>query len=586
MSLFDSAYELTRVYMDSPPGSGVHAPPNGFGGSKQYPIARGYECADGRWIRLTWLEGRQIEDFASLIGKHDEWEAMGFYNVGPRRVMAEPDLVERMTREISAAFLTQPADYWEREVGPIADLSVIRTARDWLLYDEQAIALDSTVEVIDPELGVTRQGGSPVTMTKTPPVHRPRRALDADRAEILAELDDLEQAPTPTTGEGVELTSALEGIRAVDTSVLLAGPTACRLLAEYGAEVVHVGNPDWRGMDNFHYQVHGGKRTILLDLKSPEGLDAFQSLTAGADVLSTNFAQTVGRRLGVDEDAVREYNPGIVYSRVSAHGAFGPRADYRGHEEIGQAATGVMHRFGKGAPGGNMQFMLINDDGTGHVAAFGIMIALFHKMRTGIGQFVGSSLAQTSITWQTPYMIDHRTRDWDDPGGLDFRGYGPLEHVYEGSDGRWFYLSAKSVEALAGIDGLDGIATVEPEKLAAELAARFSQQPGAHWETAINGAADPGVSAKVVAMFSELLTDGWALSHGLIEEISVPEVGDGTLIGPAPRMSRTPMKSGTPVGPAGCDTRAVLAEVGLADRIDELFEKGVASEKRISSGLH
>lgn len=239
-------------------------------------------------------------------------------------------------------------------------------------------------------------------------------------------------------------------------------------------------------------------------------------------------------------------------------------------------------RFSK-TPAGNMQFLLVNDDGTGQVAAFGILLALYHRLRTGVGQFVGSSLTQTCVTWQTPYMIDHRTRDWDDPGGLDFRGYGPLEHVYKGSDGRWFYLSVKpstNLAVLASVAGLEGIDTVEPASLEAELVARFAVKPAHSWVAELNAVA-PGIGAGITATFTEVMSDGWARSHGLVQEVDFPVAGPGTLIGPAPRLSRTPMRIGAPVGPPGSDSRAILHDLGLDDRADELIGQGVVREAAI-----
>ncbi|MFF2324433.1 MULTISPECIES: CoA transferase [unclassified Streptomyces] len=580
VSLYDAAFELTRTFIDRTPGR-EHRPLGTFGGSHAYPIARAYECADGRFVRVTWLEGRQVGDFARIIGTYDEWEARGFLDAGVQRVIADKEFVEALAGEIAAAFKTQTAEYWEREVGAIADLVMVRSKREWLLYDEQARAIGGTVDLVDPELGVTRQAGSPVMMTETPASPRPRRALDADRADILAELDSLPaKSAAPADAQAVELTSALEGIRAVDMTVLLAGPNTCRILAEYGAEVIHVGNPNFHGMNGFHYETHGGKRTVLLDLKKPGALDVFRAVAKDADVIATNFSQAVGQRLGVGEDAVRAFNPDVVYSRLSAHGVFGPRAEYRGHEELGQAATGVLMHFSK-TLAGNMEFFLINDNGTGQIAAFGVMAALLHRLRTGTGQFVGSSLAQTSVAWMTPYMVDHRTRDWDsDPGGLDFRGYDPLNHVYEASDGRWLYLAVKpstDLAALAVVAGLEGIDKVEADALQDELTARFSQKPAQTWVTEVNKAA-PSIGAGLVTTLEEVAADEWALAHGLIQPREFPGAGSGTLVGPPPRLSRTPARIGFPVGPPGSDTRAVLKDFGFGDRVDDLLAQGTVKE--------
>lgn len=577
VSLFDASYELTRLYIDKPPGETSH--PRQMGGSKPYAIARSYECQDGRYVRITWLEGRQTEDFAELVGTYDKWDSMGLLGMSTADILSDPARAGKLGEEIAAVFLTQPADYWEKKVAAIADLSVIRSAQEWLLYDEQAVALASTIVRMDPELGLTHQGGTAVTLTETPADPGARHALDADRENILAELDDA-PAAVEAVAPFVELTTALEGIRVVDMTVLLAGPTAARLLGEYGAEVVHIGNPNWKGMTKFHFQVHGGKRTMLLDLKKPGAEEVFRQLAENADVISTNFSQSVAKRLGVDEAAIRAYNSGVIYSRISAHGVVGPRTEYRGHEEIGQAATGALMRFSN-TPEGNMQFFVINDDGTGHVAAFGILVALYHRFRTGVGQFVGTSLAQTCVTWQTPYMVAHKDRNWNDPGGLDFRGYGPLERVYRGSDGNWFFLAVKpgtGLAALAAVAGLEGVDQVDSSVLQNELAARFARRAAHEWVSALN--TSPSIGAGIQATMADVAADPWALDHGLVQVLDFPDAGTGTIVGPAPRLSATPMKIGAPVGPPGRDTRAVLEDLGFADRVDELLASGVAKETR------
>src|SRR5205814_6701633 len=116
------------------------------------------------------------------------------------------------------------------------------------------------------------------------------------------------------------LGAALQGMRAIDLTQILAGPTACRILAEYGADVVQIVNPHARAGRDFHLSVNGGKRSILLDLKQPGAMHVFWSLIDRADVVSTNFSSQVAERLGVDEAVVRRRRPSIVYSRISAYG--------------------------------------------------------------------------------------------------------------------------------------------------------------------------------------------------------------------------------------------------------------------------
>jgi crotonobetainyl-CoA:carnitine CoA-transferase CaiB-like acyl-CoA transferase len=575
VSLYEAAFELLRFYTDKPPQE--NRVRTQLGGSRKHSIARSYKCSDGRYVRVTWMENRQVQDFARFVGKYDEWNAQGYYELGVTRVMTDRELADRFGEAAAEVFLQHPADYWEREIGAKADLIMIRTSEEFLVYDEHAKVIGASVERIDPELGLTYQSGMVVNLLATPGNPGTRHMLDADRAEILAELERPVELPRNLPPEPVDLKSALEGIRVVDMTVLLAGPGAGRLLAEYGATVMHIGRPDWNGM-KFHYQVHIGKQSILLDLKNAESRKVFERMVEKADIISTNFSQSVARRLGVDDASVRKISPDVIYSRISAHGAWGPREEFRGHEEVGQAATGALVRFSKTREG-NMQFFAINDSGTGHVAAIGILLSLYHRLKTGEGQFVGASLAQTSLLFQEPFMIAHAGGSWrDDPGGLDYRGSGPLDHLYKAQDGRWVFLSVKGDGGwsdLVKTGGFEKLASADRTNAAAleqQLAEIFASTPAHSWVERLAGLRHVG--AAVVATIDEPMDDPWARTHGLAQEVDFPNAGIGLQVGPAPRLSMTPMKLGAPVGPPGCDTDRVLSKLGLDSERDRLVAAG------------
>jgi crotonobetainyl-CoA:carnitine CoA-transferase CaiB-like acyl-CoA transferase len=575
VSLFDAAFELLRFYTDKPPQEEKRRIQ--LGGNYKISIARSYECSDGRSVRVTWMEKRQLEDFAKYVGKYDEWKAKGYFDLGVTRAVSDKVLADKFGKEAEAVFLQHPADYWEREIGAEADLIMVRTSEEFLVYDEHAKAIGASVERVDPELGLTYQSGLVVNLTKTPGNPGTRHQLDADRAAILAELEHPVEPSAKSVSEPVDIKAALEGFRVVDMTVLLAGPGAGRALAEYGATVMHIGRPNWNGM-KFHYQVHIGKQSILLDLKNPESRKVFERMVEKADIISTNFSQSVARRLGVDDASVRKIKPDAIYSRISAHGAWGPREEFRGHEEVGQAATGALVRFSKTREG-NMQFFAINDSGTGHVAVLGILLSLYHRLKTGEGQFVGASLAQTSLLFQEPYMIAHAGGSWqDDPGGLDYRGSGPLDHLYKAQDGRWIFLSVKGEGGwsdLVKTSGFEKLASADRANAAAlehQLTGIFADGPAHSWVERLAGLRHVG--AAVVATIDEPMDDPWARAHGLAQEVDFPEAGIGLQVGPAPRLSMTPMKLGAPVGPPGCDTDRVLSKLGLDNERDRLVAVG------------
>jgi crotonobetainyl-CoA:carnitine CoA-transferase CaiB-like acyl-CoA transferase len=415
-------------------------------------------------------------------------------------------------------------------------------------------------------------------------VRGPRRLPDADRAEILAELAASpsptpppcaveEQTghlapPPPHEGEGAGgkgmLSSPLDGLRVLDLTQVLAGPTGGRLLADFGAEVIKINGPQRR--IGSHGYLNRGKRTILLDVESTEGQQVFWKLVERADVVIQNFPKGTAERYGIGYDQVRARKPDIVYASLSVHGHHGPWAHARGYERQGQAVTGVMERVGD-VPAILGPYNLV-DIGTGVMTAFAVGLGLYHRQRTGEGQHVQSSLSQTATYHQTPYMLDYAGKVRDEPRGWTALGTGPLQRFYRAQDG-WFFLGARSsqVGRVAAAVGIKNAASLEACDLEKALEARFGGQPVAAWVDRLRAA---GVSAQAVVSVQALMVDPWVREHGLSVSQCSEEVGDVTYPGPSVQMSDTPVRLGPPVRQPGADGPAVLAEVGLGDAVESL----------------
>ncbi len=378
-------------------------------------------CADGRYVDISppW---RGVDFFVQHFLPRDVKES-GLLND------SSPEAAAELARIVEELFKTRTAAEWEaacQEIG--TGIALCQTTEEWL-HDQHATDSRCVIPLADPEVGATMQAGYPVTLSKTPPeVQGPRRALDADRRAVLAELGEgsANGATAPNVGVGAgSLSRGLEGFRAIDTSQVLASPTACRVLAEYGAEVIKINNP--RTEENFagamaHTCVNNGKRTMLLDLKSPAGRDILWRLVEQADVFHQNFARPTVTRLGIDEAEMRRHRPDIVFSSVNTHADGGFRGTYRGHEELGQAISGMENRLGgDGRP--ERAGWPVCDYATGHLSAFAILLALFHRLRTGEGQHVQASLSQTGTYLQIPFMLDFEGRVWDEPRGIQARGW-------------------------------------------------------------------------------------------------------------------------------------------------------------------
>ncbi|WP_213736886.1 CoA transferase [Bradyrhizobium sp. dw_411] len=186
----------------------------------------------------------------------------------------------------------------------------------------------------------------------------------------------------------------LEGVKVVELAHLVAGPTVGRLLAEQGAEVIKVQPPigDW--VLPLWLDVNWGKKSILLDIKSGRGKARLIELLSGADVLVNSNSPGALERLGLDEAALRQINPGLIYAGASYASASTPWHDRKGFEQIGQAVSGLMHANSEGMTAPTLISVLINDYMTGYLAAIGAIAALAEREERGGYWNVSASLTR------------------------------------------------------------------------------------------------------------------------------------------------------------------------------------------------
>jgi crotonobetainyl-CoA:carnitine CoA-transferase CaiB-like acyl-CoA transferase len=515
-------------------------------------ITRQFACKDGRWF-MYHSGNKRATDFLRAAGIED----------------LLPGAVEKLTpQEIharsEALFLTRTAAEWEafcEEVG--TEGSICRTSAEWM-ENEHALASGIVVEGDDPALGRFRGPGINVRMSGTPgSVRWARREPGADREDVLRSIPSPAARPD---AHAEPLRAALEGVKVLDLCIVLAGPTCGRTLAEFGADVIRIDSPH-RAAVAFHNDINRGKRSILLDLKTPEGLDIFWKLVEQADVVVQNFRKGVAERLGIHYAAVKARKPDIVYASLNTYGQVGPWSTRPGHEQIAQAATGMQERFGgDGRP--TLAPFAVNDYGTGFMGAYGVALALLHRQRTGEGQQVDTALAYTATMLQSLYLHDYDGKTWDEPRGQDATGTGPLNRAYEASDG-WFFLACRAAE----LRRLPGFRDLPPLGLEGALEIAFKAAPVAEWVARLTEAG-AGAHAIVEAM-AVLRDDPWVREHGLAITRDHPGQGELTTNGPSPRLSRTPPMPGRPAPLPGSDAASILSEIGMAAEMDRLVRDGV-----------
>ena len=360
----------------------------------------------------------------------------------------------------------------------------------------------------------------------------------------------------------------LDGIRIVDLTSYIAGSYAAMMLADLGAHVDKIESPDgdsFRELPGF-YGWNRGKRSVCVNLKTPEGCEIVERLARDADVVMENMRPGVSDRLGIGETALRKINPRLVYCAVTAFGSTGPYAGRPGFDPLLQAMGGHMTVQGATGP---PQFIriAINDYYAAALAAQGVLAALFTRERTGEGQRVETSLLHASMALQSGSIVDY-------PGKPVFARENPTYRLYEAGDGEWFFLACgnqsfwgKLTKAL-GLDHLKDDPRVAGWLLRLEhssellpiLIETFRSKPRAEWLEVL---AAHDIPAGRVQPLAEFMNDPAVRHHDLIHEYEGhPDVGHLTLMGQPIKLA--PAATRDPGPPPALDqhTDQVLGELG------------------------
>jgi crotonobetainyl-CoA:carnitine CoA-transferase CaiB-like acyl-CoA transferase len=537
-----------------------------------------FECADGLWVQYG--SGNQnFREFVEAAGITD-WDREGLTDID--RILEDPALYEKHRQRARELFKTHTAQEWEDLVAEAgSECAVCRTSEEWFDHPH-ARASNMVIEVDDPVYGRMLQPGFNARLSRTPgAVRGPAPKPDQHRVEVLSELET-RPSPAPPSEMVSTLHSALDGVRVLDLCIILAGPTCGRTLAEFGADVIKIDNPSRGGFIQSHNDVNRGKRSIMLDLKSDAGRDIFWQLVDSADVVAQNYRAGKLEKLGLGYEQVRQRKPDIIYASLNAYGHLGPWAGRPGHEQFAQATTGMQRRFGgDGQP--TLQPNPVNDYGTGFMGAYAVALALLHRQRTGEGQHVDSALAYTAMTLQSPYMQRYEGKRWDEPRGQQTLGSGPLHRAYQARDG-WFFLGAKAddLPRLAALDGLGEVASLKGADLERALEPLFRAHTVDHW---VSRCVAAGLGAhRCILDLPELMQDPWVVEHELSATRKHDDIGLVTTCGPAPRLSRTPVHIGRPAPKPGSDAYSILADIGLAERLDDLIASGVVRVDGVAAG--
>ncbi len=373
-----------------------------------------------------------------------------------------------------------------------------------------------------------------------------------------------------TLRSGSSAASCLEGIRVLDLTSFIAGPVCPMLLADFGADVVKIESLDGDPFRMTAYGFHGwnrGKRSLVLDLKRPEGRDALLDLARSADVVVENFRGGVMDRLGLGRDRLEAVNPALVL--VSVTGAEGALATLPGFDPVFQARSGFMTAQG-GSDDPVFHTIAYNDYSAGTLGAFAVVAALVARERSRCGQRVDVSLMRTALVDQAAHMTGGPV------GGRDFLGPAAARRLYPSADG-WLCIAATSEEQARALGSLAGVAVALATPPEGSQGERIASWLGAISRAdALARLAAGGVPAAPSLSFPEMLADEHLRANGAFVILDDPALGPVTIGGPLVHFERTPITYRRPGPGHGAHSREILGEIGYGEaRIADLVASGV-----------
>ncbi|WP_396912206.1 CoA transferase [Mycolicibacterium sp.] len=582
------------------------------------PFYRSFRCADGRMFyhccpahrthATTALKQLGLwNDVKDEIPLHDPYTDQDQWPAGQDCTLLAYPLSAAWSRKLAepmkTVFASRTSDEWEA----LYDNARIpgaahRSSSEWM-HSEHARAAALMVEVDDPRYGRLLRPGPVVWTEASAPILSQAPVPDADRAAIVESLD-ARKSHIPPERRGPSI-PALRGVRILDLTNVIAGPTIGSTLARFGATVTKI-DPTVPTFDPYHNIVVGlnanrGKRSALVDLKTPAGRQILDRLIENSDVVTFNGVTRQMRELGLEPVRIRAINPAIAIVRIDAYGGQrqGPRSEVPGYDDNVQACTGIMTRFGGAETPEEHAHLGTIDALAGFLGGAAAVIALLQQQRHGTSDVARVSLAAAGQFLQVPFMYDHPNRaPFDEPSGRAAKGERASYRCYPASDG-WLFLAGRSddLERLRTISEFAELPTeADDAELVEQLSAVFECKPVDHWCQVLDGTAFAVHRVEDIADLKQRNTVAESAGNIPLGRSSMLFIRhDEHPIGrwvdlAAPnsmRFDRLPIEIPTPAPRFGEHTIEILTCLGY-DRaqIDELIETGVVADRWTPTGSY
>jgi crotonobetainyl-CoA:carnitine CoA-transferase CaiB-like acyl-CoA transferase len=555
--------------------------------TEPYPVSL-YECSDGLWLHHMRTDKGNLFALAKVLG----------ITVPPNAVwMTDADRWETNAK-IVAAFKTRPRDEWIprlREVDiPVEGVTPAEAA----FQREQTKANGMVAVVNDPDLGPVTQIGIPIRFSKAESaIKGPAPRPGQHTAEVLQQAAIETAKPLPTSVRKLQRNPRypLDGITVLDCGEYLAGPFGPMALADLGARVIKIERPQG---DRMRTPVpfppfmgcQRGKQDLAVDLKHPEGLAIFYKLVKRADVVHHNQRPGVAERLKVDYETLKAIKPDLIYTHSAAYGTRGPDKHMGGYDQLFAAMCGMEYMGGGDGNAPIWNRLGTVDAGGATLSAIATVMAIYHRDRTGEGQFVDGSLLNAGLWYNSDAFVtdrpDARRRPTLDRNQT---GISATYRLYATKDG-WICVAAlfedqwKNFCESVGRPELARDARFRShfgrvdhrEELAAVLEPIFKAGTKEEWFERLN---DAGVPCEISneGFWRRFLQDELAVeSERVVEYFQGDLFGKLRQFGKTIRLSETPqLIQGAPPR-IGENTQAIMEELGFdAARQEDLKQRGI-----------
>ena len=383
----------------------------------------------------------------------------------------------------------------------------------------------------------------------------------------------------------------LSRFRVLDLTRARAGPTAARMLADWGAETIKIEQPETLAeiplggvRDGSDFQnLHRNKRSITINLKDPKGVEIFLKLAQEADVIIENYRPNVKHRLGIDYNTVYAINPKIVYGSISGFGQTGPYSDRPGLDQIAQGLGGLMSVTGMPGDGPVRVGIPIADLTAGMNLAYGILVALLEREISGEGQYVNTSLLESQIMMMdlqaARYTMDDEIPEQEGnnhptntPTGV-FQTNDGLINIQASAD----HLFKRMCDTIGAPEIYENknyktnkSRTLNRQNINDAIDVYTIKRSTDFWVEAF---AKAGVPCGPIHNMQQVFSDPQVKTLNMSPEIQHPRLGPLKVVGQAAKLARTPQTMHSPTPELGQHTEEILLELGINSEEFEMLKK-------------